>query len=238
MKYLKAAGGLKTAGVFILLFLCLIIYMINPSFFSTLGSVLLSGNIKEITRYIDSFGNAAMLFSFLLVVIANMLGFLPAILFSTANVMLFGIIPGIILSWLAETVGATVAFLLMRTFFRSSAEKLIARNSCLTKIDNSSNANGFQAMLIARAIPYIPSGVLNALGAISKISLRDYVLATLLGKLPSTVVEAMMGRYALTIHTNSLRAAFIIVTIGLVYGAIKLYKRNKAKDENTFSQLP
>ena len=93
-------------------------------------------------------------------------------------------------------------------------------------------------MLIARAIPYIPSGVLNALGAISKISLRDYVLATLLGKLPSTVVEAMMGRYALTIHTNSLRAAFIIVTIGLVYGAIRFYKRNKAKNENTFSQLP
>ena len=233
MRFLKAAGGLKNAGIFIFLLLCLMIYMINPSFFSSLCNVLLSGNIKEITQYIDSFGKGAMLFSFLLVVIANIMGFLPAILFSTANVMLFGIIPGIILSWLAEVVGATVAFLLMRTIFRASAEKLIAKNSCLTKIDNSSNENGFQAMLIARAIPYIPSGVLNALGAISKISIRDYVLATLLGKLPSTVVEAMMGRYALTIHTNSLRALFIFVTMVLVYGGVRLYKKNRAKNGST-----
>ena len=88
-------------------------------------------------------------------------------------------------------------------------------------------------MLIARAIPYIPSGVLNALGAISKISIRDYVLATLLGKLPSTVVEAMMGRYALTIHTNSLRALFIFVTMVLVYGGVRLYKKNRAKNGST-----
>jgi len=238
MRFLKAAGWLKTAGVFVLLFLCLMIYLINPNFFSFLCSVLLSGNIKEITQYIDSFGNEAMLFSFVLVVIANVMGFLPAILFSTANVMLFGLVQGIILSWLAETVGATVAFLLMRTILRSSAEKLIEKNLYLAKIDNLSNDNGFKVMLIARAIPYIPSGVLNALGAISKISIKDYVLATLFGKLPSTIIEAIMGRYALTIHTNSLRAAFIIVTIGLVYGVIRFYKRSRTKNGNTFSALP
>lgn len=238
MSFLKTAAGLKTTGMFILIFLCLIIYMLNPDLFSSLFRILLSGNIRDITKYIDSFGNGAMLFSFILVVIANIMGILPAILFSTANVMLFGLVQGILLSWLAETIGATVAFLLMRTVLRSVAEKYIAKNQCLTKIDKLSNANGFKAMFIARAIPYIPSVVLNALGAISKISISDYVLATLLGKLPSTIIEAMMGRYALTIHTKSLRAIFIIAIIIIVYGAIKFYKRTKIRNDSTSITLP
>ena len=61
----------------------------------------------------------AMVFSFLLDVLINALGFLPSIFVSTANGLLFGIVPGIILSWLAETTGVIISFILMRTILRS-----------------------------------------------------------------------------------------------------------------------
>lgn len=43
----------------------------------------------------------------------------------------------IILSWLAETTGVIISFILMRTILRSSAEKLIAKSKYLKKQMNS-----------------------------------------------------------------------------------------------------
>lgn len=48
-------------------------------------------------------------------------------------------------------------------------------------------------MLILRAMPYFPSGILTALGAVSRISLKDYALANLIGKFPSTALEVVIG---------------------------------------------
>ena len=118
-----------------------------------------------------------MVFSFLLDVLINALGFLPSIFVSTANGLLFGIVPGIIVSWLAETVGVIISFILMRTILRSSAEKLIAKSKYLQKADDFSGRNGFKIMLILRAMPYFPSGILTAQLSsemrVDKTSFRD-----------------------------------------------------------------
>lgn len=114
-----------------------VIYILNPSFYSDFWRVATSGSMQETMDYIASFGIWAMVFSFLLDVLINALGFLPSIFVSTANGLLFGIVPGIILSWLAETTGVIISFILMRTILRSSAEKLIAKSKYLKKQMNS-----------------------------------------------------------------------------------------------------
>ena len=48
-------------------------------------------------------------------------------------------------------------------------------------------------MLIARMVPYFPSILLNALGALSAMTWRDYILASFVGKFPSTGIEASSG---------------------------------------------
>ena len=98
----------------------LIIYLINPGFFNELWGVCLSGDMNQVAQYINSFGPWAMLFSFLLVLCVNAIGFPPAIIFSSANALIFGIVPGIILAWLAETVGVVISFLLLRFLFRDA----------------------------------------------------------------------------------------------------------------------
>jgi len=85
--------------------------------------------------------------------------------------------PGIIISWLAETIGVVISFYIMRYFLRDAADKLISKSTTLMKVDDFSGNNGFVVMLFARSLPYFPSGVITALGAISKIKPRDYILA-------------------------------------------------------------
>ena len=209
----------------------LTIHLLNPNFFSQFWHIAASGNMDDTMKYIASFGVWAMVLSFLLDVLINALGFLPSIFVSTANGLLFGLIPGIILSWLAETTGVIISFILMRTILRSSAEKLIAKSKYLRKADDFSGKNGFKIMLILRAMPYFPSGILTALGAVSRISLKDYALANLIGKFPSTSLEVVIGHDVVNYQNNLDRLMIVIVlacAIDAVIWYFHSYKNKKA----------
>lgn len=222
-------NSVKAVTLVIFIAVLALIHVLNPDFYGEFWHVATSGNMQETVDYIDSFGAWAMVFSFLLDVLINALGFLPSIFISTANGLLFGIVPGIIVSWLAETVGVIISFILMRTILRSSAEKLIAKSKYLQKADDFSGRNGFKIMLILRAMPYFPSGILTALGAVSKISLRDYALANLIGKFPSTSLEVVIGHDVVNYQQNLDRLMIVIVLVCIIYGAIWYYHRRMEK---------
>ncbi|MBR2519415.1 MAG: TVP38/TMEM64 family protein [Selenomonadaceae bacterium] len=187
----------KIAAALLIVALFGAIHLAAPEFLPEVCSLLARGDIVETADYIASYGSLAVVFSFLLTLFVNAIGFPPAIIFSTANTLIFGIVPGIILSVVAETVGVTISFQLLRFFFRDSARKIIAKSKKLQSIDKYSSKNGFKVMLIARMVPYIPSGILNAAGALSSLSLYDYFLASLIGKFPSTSIEAIIGHDAI-----------------------------------------
>ena len=219
---------------FVALFLsCALLYAIhlaNPTFFPELWQVLKSGDLLATAEYIRSFGSWAMFFSFWLVLFVSAIGFPPAIIFSTANALIFGIVPGIVLSVIAETVGVTISFLLLRFLFRASAEQLIAKHPRLKKVDAYSGKNGFTVMLIARMVPYVPSALLNALGALSAISLRDYVISSFVGKFPSTAIEAIIGHDTVLKNPDPTRLIFVcIAAVFLVIGAWYYEKRVEKK---------
>ena len=141
------------------------IHLAAPEFLPEVFELLSRGDIVETANYIQGYGSLAVVFSFLLTLFVNAIGFPPAIIFSTANTLIFGIVPGIVLSVVAETVGVTISFILLRFFFRDSAKKIIKKSKRLSSIDKYSSKNGFTVMLIARMVPYLPSGLLNATGA-------------------------------------------------------------------------
>ena len=226
MKQQMGMSVLKIGAALAIILLFVIIHLIAPGFLPELFTLLASGDIPATVEYIRSFGEWAVVFAFLLTLFTNALGFPPAVIFSTANVILFGIIPGIILSCVAETVGVTIAFVLMRFYFREAAEKAIAKSPFLAKVDRYSGSKGFFIMLIGRMVPYLPSAVMNAVGALSSIRFRDYVLASLVGKFPSTGIEAIIGHDIIMQQENNTRLIIVIIAAGiLIYAAIHYEKR-------------
>lgn len=225
----KSMLPIKIGAVVGLILLFAIIYMIYPAFFHELWDVCLSGDMHRVADYITSFGSWAVIFGFWLILFVNAIGFPPAIIFSSASALIFGLVPGIVLAWIAETVGVTISFLLLRFLFRDAAEEVIAKHSSLQKIDELSGESGFKIMLIARLVPYLPSGLLNALGAISKMSLKAFVLSALIGKLPSTAVEAVIGHDAVSAEDPSRLIITTIIAILMVGGYFYYEKRKRRK---------
>ncbi len=224
-------GVMKVGAAAAIVLLFGIIHLAAPGFLPELFALLSTGDISATVEYIRGYGDWAAVFAFFLTLFVNALGFPPAIIFSTANVMLFGIVPGIILSCAAETVGVTIAFLLMRFYFRDAAEKVIIKSPFLSKIDRYSGTKGFFIMLIARMIPYVPSALLNAVGALSSIRLRDYVIASFVGKFPSTGIEAIIGHDLIVKQPDNTRLVVVIIcAIVLIAGAWR-YEKHVMKAE-------
>lgn len=195
----------------------ILVHILVPGFYDDMWELIVSGDVNRMAEVLQSYGPWAMVISFVLDVLINALGFLPSIFFSTANGLLFGVVPGIIISWLAETVGVVLSFMIMRYILRDTAHKVIEKSEFLLKVDDFSGKNGLAVMLFARTIPYFPSGVITALGAISQISLRDYIIANLIGKFPSTALEVIVGHDAVLLQDNLGRLTVVIVAATVVY---------------------
>ena len=192
-----------------------LIYFVNPAPWEQIARLLLSGDLSAIIDYIRSFGTYAMLVSIMIVIFINVVAVLPNIFLLAANGIIFGIIPGTIISWLAESIGVIISFFIMRYFGQDGATALIRRSNMLKKVDDYSGKNGFKIMIIARSIPFIPSGLITALAALSEISARDYILATLLGKFPSALIEVSIGHDLASYHDHMLRLTFfVLIAIG------------------------
>ena len=237
MKQQMGMGLLKVGAALAIILLFVIIHLIAPEFLPELFALLASGDIPATVEYIRSFGEGAIVFAFLLTLFTNALGFPPAVIFSTANVILFGIVPGIILSCVAETVGVTIAFVLMRFYFREAAEKAIAKSPFLAKVDQYSGSKGFIIMLIGRMVPYLPSAVMNAIGALSSIRLRDYVLASLVGKFPSTGIEAIIGHDIIMQQEDNTRLIIVVICAGILIFAAIRYEKNLMRTEAVTQEM-
>lgn len=195
----------------------ILVYILVPGFYDDMWELILSGDVQRMAEVLQSYGPWAMVISFALDVLINALGFLPSIFFSTANGLLFGVVPGIIISWLAETVGVVLSFMIMRYILRDTAHKVIEKSEFLLKVDDFSGKNGLVMMLFARSIPYFPSGIITALGAISQISLRDYIIANLIGKFPSTALEVIVGHDTVLLQDNLGRLAVVVLVATVIY---------------------
>ena len=219
MKVVKIVAAILIVALFV------VIHLIAPDFLPEIIDLLSRGDIKDTAEYIQSYGSMAVVFSFLLTLFVNALGFPPAIIFSTANTLIFGIFWGITLSVVAETVGVTISFLLLRFFFRDTAKKLISKSKFLKSMDKYSSEKGFVVMLIARMVPYVPSGILNAVGALSALSLRDYVLAAFIGKFPSTGIEAIIGHDAILQEEDFTRIIVVVIFAIILIGWAWWYQK-------------
>lgn len=227
----RSEGTVRLVALFLLVLLFAGIWLFCPESCARLWHIMTCGDMQETIDYIRSFGVWAMLFSFCLDVLVNALGFLPSIFISTANGVIFGVVPGVIVSWLAETTGVIISFFLMRTILRDSAEKLIQKSPYLTRLDEFSGEKGFQLMLIARTLPYFPSGILTALGAVSRISAKDYMLSNLIGKFPSTALEVVIGHDAVLFHEHMDRLALVVTLAAAVYFALWYIQKRRGKKD-------
>lgn len=214
----------KIIAAVLLVALVAIFHFFAGDFFNKTFTLAISGNVGGLAEYLRSFGGWAMTVSFMIDVLINVGSIFPSVFLSTANGLIFGLPVGIVLSWLAETTGVVLSFFLMRFFFRNTAEKIIEKSDKMKDIDKASGKHGLEWMIFARTLPYFPSGILTAVGAVSSISVRDYIIANLIGKFPSTALEVVIGHDIVNFQEYSRRLAVFVIVVALIFYGYKKFR--------------
>ena len=97
---------------------------------------------------------------------------------------------------LGSTLGASAAFLVGRTAARQWIEKKIAGNERFRALDAAVGSQGFKVVLLTRLSPVFPFNLLNYAFGLTRVSFRDYVLASWIGMLPGTIMYVYLGSTA------------------------------------------
>ncbi len=162
-------------------------------------------------------------------------GFLAATLWPDNIIM--AVAMGTAAASAGSIAGATAAFLLGRTFMRGWVAGKISANAKFAALDEAIGKNGLKMVFLVRLSPAFPFNLLNyGLGA-TKVSLRDYVLASWIGMLPATIMYVYFGAAAAAAAAqaageaqggagkNLLLAAGLLATVVLVVMVTKIAKR-------------
>jgi uncharacterized membrane protein YdjX (TVP38/TMEM64 family) len=100
--------------------------------------------------------------------------------------VLFGTLAGTVYTVVGSTLGATVAFLTARYLLHGWVQDKGGKR--VQRLQHGFSRYGLNYLLALRLAPILPSFVVNFGAGVTQIPLRTYVLATVVGILPSTFV--------------------------------------------------
>jgi uncharacterized membrane protein YdjX (TVP38/TMEM64 family) len=191
--------------------------------------------LASVLDWVHSLGAIAPLV-FILIYIAACIAFVPGAILTIGAGVLFGPLWGSIYASIAATTGATCAFLIGRYLVRGAIVRRLAHFPRWSAIDAAIGERGWKIVGLIRLSPIFPFNLLNYAFGLTRVSLRDYVLASWAGMLPATVMYVYIGAVAgdLTVAAGAASRRtpqwWVIDVVGLIATiAVALYAAHIAR---------
>ena len=185
----KLMNNLRWVGVLGLVLFLFIFFEMHLARYFTLNSLASTQSHLMATIHTNPLMGATIFFFLYLIVAAFPL--VPHIPMSLAAGALFGLWTGTVLASFASTIGATVAFLLTRHFFREWVEHRYGEH--LESLQEGLQENGVLFLFSLRMIPIVPFFLVNILMGLTHLPTRSFYLVSQIGMLPATILFVHTG---------------------------------------------
>lgn len=182
--------------------------------------------VNSLLQLFKEYPHLAILISICISIIIAVIGIVPSVFVTAANILFFGFRNGTIISFLGEAIGAGIAFLLYRKGFKRSVEKRLDKYPKVKRLLNAEDKEAFYLVFSLRLIPFVPSGLISFAAAVGKVSFTIFIIASSLGKLPALLMEAW-SVYEVTQFGWPGKLILVVVALALLYWVIK--KRSELK---------
>lgn len=114
-----------------------------------------------------------------------------AAILSLAAGAIFGPVMGTLYACIAATIGATLAFLAVRSLLRDAV--LTRFGDRLEGVNRELEARGFNYLLFLRLVPLCPFFLVNLAAGLTRLPLRSFTIATMIGIIPGGFVYVNAG---------------------------------------------
>nr|WP_199303008.1 TVP38/TMEM64 family protein [Oscillatoria sp. FACHB-1406] len=148
--------------------------------------------LQQSLSWIESLGILAPIAYIILYILTSVFLISGAILTLGAG-FIFGVVRGFILVSVASTLAGTVAFAIGRYWARGWVEKQIEQQPKFRALDAAVAREGWKIVGLARLSPLFPFVFLNYAFGVTRVSFRDYILASWIGMMPGTLLYVYLG---------------------------------------------
>ncbi|MCS0672651.1 TVP38/TMEM64 family protein [Cytobacillus firmus] len=171
-------------------------------------------HIMDLIREYRSFGPLP---GILLPMLEAFLPFLPLVLFVMANASAFGLWLGFLYSWLGAVAGALLVFLLVRKYGQKRILRFLKKHKQVQRLMKWVEKHGFGPLFILLCFPFTPSAVVNIVAGLSNISMAQYMLAVLSGKIVMIFTISFVGYDIKSLVTQPIRTAIVALVIFILW---------------------
>jgi len=220
---MKSSTGIKKpliilAFTLILFLTTIFLWDIN---LSAVVQTAASGDIQSAARVIAGAGTPAILMSIYINAAISIMGVVPSVFLTGANVLVFGLYEGFLVSWAGEVIGATVSFMLYRWGIKSAARISTDRWKYIKTVNALPGTKQIYFLTILRMAPFLPSGLINLLGALTAIGLWNFMIATTIGKFPALLLETAFIYNLININKGYINLGISVLVAVLLYFGVK-----------------
>ena len=164
--------------------------------------------------------NTGILLGVFLVVLESIIPALPLGVFIALNINAFGLIIGIIISWLSTCFGCYLAFSFYKFLSKNILKNILASKK-LEKVIKKMKTIEFSNLVVLIALPFTPAFLIN----IANISKRKFITAILIGKIFMVIFWGCIGKSLLESITDIKTIMIVSVFIVIAYIISKIVSK-------------
>lgn len=144
-------------------------------------------------QFIASFGPLGPLVLILAQIFQVVIFIIPGPVMTVAGGFAFGIWWGFVYSFIGTYIGSLSVFWLGRRYGRPFVERFVGKRD-INRYDRFIERRGALALLLCRLAPIIiPNDVVSLAASVSKMSWREYALASFIGFIPNILIITLFG---------------------------------------------
>lgn len=181
-------------------------------------------SINDALEILNKYSEFAVIISIGISIVIALLGVIPSVFITGANILFFGPLIGFLISLAGEVIGGYITFKVYKKGFKKGFDSIKGKSKILEDISNSHGNRAAFLIFQARVIPFIPSGFVTLAASLSSIDDIRYIISTLLGKIPSIMLEALVSYGVLSKGAEGIKIFLTLIALYLIYKTIKKKK--------------
>lgn len=172
--------------------------------------------------------NGGILFGMLLIMIESFIPVLPLSVFIALNTHTFGLLPGILMSWVSTCIGCYISYLIFYYVSNNIIYKYLSKKTrnkidkAVDKFQNISLAN----LTVIITLPFTPAFLINILAGVSGMSKKKYIVAVVIGKIFMVSFWGYIGKSFVESMTDISAIIVMSIMIIIAYALSKLIGKN------------
>jgi uncharacterized membrane protein YdjX (TVP38/TMEM64 family) len=184
-----------------------------------------AGSVDKLRATMLAYGPWAAGISIGLMVGQAIIAPLPMNVITITNALVFGPVWGGVLSWFSTVLGASLCFLLSRTFGKPFAHKVVGNS--IGKAERFFQKYGLHAMFLVRMMPFVPFDAVSYGAPLVGVPFSRFLLATAVGIIPSVFVYSYLGILIAKFYWWVLLGLLTISLIA-VFAAMRIFQKSPA----------